>query len=147
MDMRGQKELINLIEREKRLTMGMPKFKAIIKVIPNQIIDDMVSSEEIEKIGMDVSMQFEADNGRFPEDVSKQNLGFDIRSKIDTDAFRYIEVKARAGLGAVSLTQNEWFKAQRFGEDYYLYIVLNAASKPQLHIVRNPAKHLTPNRK
>ncbi|MCZ7603142.1 MAG: helicase-related protein [Melioribacteraceae bacterium] len=144
---RAKKELINLIEREKRLTMGMPKFKAIIKVIPNQIIDDMVSSEEIEKIGMDVSMQFEADNGRFPEDVSKQNLGFDIRSKIDTDAFRYIEVKARAGLGAVSLTQNEWFKAQRFGEDYYLYIVLNAASKPQLHIVRNPAKHLTPEQK
>ncbi|RLJ01187.1 MAG: hypothetical protein DRP11_04935, partial [Candidatus Aenigmatarchaeota archaeon] len=51
---------------------------------------------------------------------------------------------ARAGVGKVALTQNEWFKALRFGEDYYLYVVYNAASTPELHIIRDPARNVTP---
>lgn len=140
----AKSRLAELIEREKRLTLSSPKFKAVIKVVPEKITDEMYSDEDIEKIGMQVAMQFESDNGRVPEDVSKENLGFDIRSKIDTDVFRYIEVKARAGYGGVVLTQNEWFKARRFGDDYYLYAVLNASNDPQLHIIRNPAMQLKP---
>jgi len=37
---------------------------------------------------------------------------------------------------------NEWFKARRFGDDYYLYVVLNAATDPRLYIIRNPAARL-----
>ncbi len=143
----AKSKLAELIEREKRLTMSSPKFKAIIKVVPEKIVGEMRSSEEIEKIGMEVVMKFESDDGRVPEDVSSENLGFDIRSKVDTDVFRYIEVKARAGLGGVVLTQNEWFKAKRFGDDYYLYAVLNAANNPELHIIRNPAEQLKPEQK
>ena len=56
---------------------------------------------------------------------------------------RYIEVKARAKTGAVALTQNEWFKAQRLNEDYYLYAIMNAAfSEPILYTVVNPAANL-----
>ena len=39
---------------------------------------------------------------------------------------------------------NEWFKARRFGDDYYLYVVLNAATDPQLYIIQNPAARLQP---
>ena len=55
---------------------------------------------------------------------------------------RYIEVKARATSGSIELTQNEWFKAQRFGDDYYLYVVFKSSSNPELHIIRNPAVNL-----
>jgi len=60
---------------------------------------------------------------------------------------RYIEAKARAQTGAIALTQNEWFKARRFKDDYYLYAVMNAATEPQLYIVQNPAENLEPEEK
>jgi len=52
--------------------------------------------------------------------------------------------KARAQQGAVALTQNEWFKAKRFTDDYYLYAVMNAANSPELVIIRNPVENLEP---
>jgi hypothetical protein len=44
----------------------------------------------------------------------------------------------------VSLTQNEWFKARRFKETYYLYAVMNAATGPELYAIQNPAETLEP---
>ena len=79
-------------------------------------------------------------------DVSKENLGFDIRSKNNTET-RYIEVKARRGEGEVALTPNEWFKAKRFKDQYWLYVVANAATKPTLYIINNPAENLKPQEK
>ncbi|MFQ5641944.1 MAG: DUF3883 domain-containing protein, partial [bacterium] len=98
---------------------------------------------EVERIGMQVVMKHEKKHGRTPEDVSEQNLGFDIRSKdAKTEQIRYIEVKARAKTGPVALTQNEWFKAKRFGDDYYLYAVMEASTEPQLYIIQNPAENV-----
>ena len=79
-------------------------------------------------------------------DVSKENLGFDIRSKNNAET-RYIEVKARKGEGEVALTPNEWFKAKRFKDQYWLYVVANAATKPTLYIINNPAENLKPQEK
>lgn len=104
----------------------------------------MQSDREIEQIGMDVAMRYERENERVPEDVSLQNLGFDIRSTDRDGIVRYIEVKARAGMRDVALTQNEWFKAKRFKGDYYLYVVLNSATKPELIVIQNPAERLNP---
>lgn len=138
------KELIEEIRREKYLTIGMPRLRGVIKVKPK--ISEMASDEEIEKIGMQIAMEYELSQGRSPEDVSEQNLGYDIRSKGKGET-RYIEVKARRDEGAVALTQNEWFKARRFKEEYWLYIVANAATNPTLYIVNNPAENLTPQEK
>ncbi len=44
----------------------------------------------------------------------------------------------------MALTQNEWFKAKRFTDDYYLYAVMNAANSPELVIIRSPVEHLEP---
>ena len=60
------------------------------------------------------------------------------------EVVRYIEVKGRAGVGDVALTPNEWIKAQRFGDQYWLYVVVNCKSHPELHLIRNPASKLTP---
>lgn len=117
----------------------MPKFVGVIKVVAG---DEIVSDEEIEKVGMEVAMAYERMNGRIPEDVSAENLGYDIRSKGRDGEVRYIEVKARATTGEVALTQNEWFKAKRFREQYWLYVVENAAINPTLYIIQNPAEKL-----
>ena len=93
-------------------------------------------------------MHYEREHGRIPEDVAAENLGFDVRSTDSAGGKRYIEVKARAGLGAVTLTQNEWFKAHQFKSDYFLYVVLNAAAiKPELYIIQNPAEQTQPEEK
>ncbi|MCS7135452.1 MAG: DUF3883 domain-containing protein, partial [Candidatus Aenigmarchaeota archaeon] len=141
-------ELKDQIEREQTLTMGMPNFVGIVRVKPAETVSDyMKSDEEIEKIGMEEAMKYERAHDRNPEDVSAENLGFDIRSTDENGRIRYIEVKARADVGSIVLTQNEWFKAQRFGDDYYLYVVFNCAKKPELCIIQNPAKNLNPEEK
>ena len=145
---RALDELKEQIEKEKSLTMSMPRFVGIIRVRPTDTVEKaMVSDPEIEQIGMEKAMEYEITNGRQPEDVSAENLGFDIRSMDKNKNVRYIEVKARSEKGAVALTQNEWFKAKRFKDDYYLYVVMNAATNPQLYIIQNPAENLEPNEK
>lgn len=137
------KDLKIQIQKEKSLTMTMPRFMGIIRVKPSEKINRAMQSDaEIEAIGMEIAMKYEIDNGRTPEDVSSQNLGFDIRSTDKDGTTRYIEVKARAESGDIALTQNEWFKAHRFKEDYYLYVVFNASKSPQLLIIQNPAENL-----
>jgi len=101
---------------------------------------------EIEKIGMRLSMEFEQSQGRNPEDVSAQNLGYDIRSKTPDGSFRYIEVKARAMEGEIVLTGNEWRKACELGNDYWIYIVVNTKA-PELYTLQNPAERLEPKKK
>ncbi|MGC8908741.1 MAG: helicase-related protein [Desulfomonilaceae bacterium] len=131
------------IDQEQTLTMESPRFVGVIRVVPKQSDSPgMRRDDEVEAVGMRVAMEYEAAHGRIPEDVSAQNIGFDIRSTDANAGVRYIEVKARAATGDIELTQNEWFKAKRFGDDYYLYVVFNASSKPELIAVRNPAVNL-----
>jgi SNF2 family DNA or RNA helicase len=142
----NETELESLIQKEQSLTMNMPSFFGIVKVNPSVTIqNEMHRDPAVEEAGMKSSMQYERDAGRIPEDVSKENLGFDVRSVDDNGDFRYIEVKSRAGVGSVALTTNEWFKAQHLGDDFYLYVVWNAVQDPNSKplIIRNPAKNLS----
>ena len=140
----ARRSLEKEIEQEQSLTISMPELLTIIKVIPEK--NEMVEDEEIELIGMEVAMEYERQQGRVPEDVSKENLGFDIRSK-GKGEIRYIEVKARSREGEVALTPNEWFKARRFKEQFWLYVVANATTNPTLYIINNPAENLKPQEK
>ena len=138
---RALKDLKDEIERELCLTISKPKLLGAVYIKPRVKIPEMIPSEEIERIGMKIAMEYERSQGRIPEDVSKENLGFDIRSR-GKDEVRYIEVKARANEGPVALTPNEWFKAKRFKEQYWLYVIFNAATSPVLKIINNPAENL-----
>ncbi len=42
------------------------------------------------------------------------------------------------------MTPNEWIKAQRFGKDYWLYVVVNCSTKPELNLIQDPASKLSP---
>lgn len=137
-------ELKIQIVKEKSLTMSMPRFKGIIRVLPQTTVDpDMRNDPEVELIGMKKAMEYERKQNRIPEDVSSENLGFDIRSQDpQTKTIRYIEVKARSKTAVVALTQNEWFKAKRFKDDYYLYAVMPTSNNPKLYIIQNPTENL-----
>jgi hypothetical protein len=120
-----------------------------VRVLPAPVAQDpdvagaMARDNEVEAIAKGVALNYERAQRREPEDVSAESLGFDIRSK-GPDGPRYIEVKGRAAMGSMALTRNEWIKAQRFGADYWLYIVVNCKSEPQLYVLQNPAAVLRP---
>ena len=127
------------IERETSLSITNPELLTVIRVIPGN--GGMARDEEVEQIGMEISMEYEKSQGREPKDISKENLGFDIKSKGNNEV-RYIEVKARAAGGIVELTINEWLKAKMLKDQYWLYIVENAKTHPVLRIINNPAYNL-----
>jgi hypothetical protein len=116
------------IRQAQHLTPRPPEVIGVAAVLPAPVAQDpelagaMARDDEVEAIAMRVALDYEQTQGREPEDVSAESQGFDIRSK-GPDGPRYIEVKGRAAVGSVALTRNEWIKAQRFGADYWLYIV------------------------
>ena len=81
------------------------------------------------------------------ESVETENRGFDLISRRphpeDAKTFievRFIEVKGRAGVGVIALSDNEYRTAGRLKSDYWLYAVFNCAGTPQLHAIQDPAR-------
>jgi len=101
--------------------------------------EDLEARKRVEEAAMEVAMAYERAQGRDPVDVSRENLGYDLRS-----GDRFIEVKGRAGSGSVALTPNEWIAASRLGERYWLYIVTHALTAPRLYLLQNPAAKVRP---
>ncbi|SCM57150.1 putative ATP-dependent helicase YqhH [Methanothermobacter wolfeii] len=137
-----KRELEREMEMEETLTASPPELLGMIHVDAPEI----PGREDIEMIGMKVAMEYERRNGRIPEDVSAENLGFDVRSTSESEV-RYIEVKARSGRDNIELTQNEWLKARRFRENYWLYVVYSASEDPELITIQDPYAKLDPVRR
>lgn len=133
-------DLRTQIEQEQTITMTKPCLMGWARVVPDaEVPDEMRCNPHVELTGMLVAMEYERQNGRFPEDVSVKNTGYDILSKGTDGETRYIEVKARAGRGRVSLTPNELKVARNLGSDYYLYAIYDASGpSPYPLIVRDP---------
>jgi len=150
-----KRNLERTIEAETHLLLSSPKVVGVFAVLPTTAPDELIESEEIERIGMELALAYERQAGRQPADVSLEKVGYDIRSLTPAlpspyqvegmgESVRYIEVKARASVGKIALTTNEWFTAQRLGEEYWLYIVVDAVTQPRLYLIQNPAAHLQP---
>lgn len=103
--------------------------------LPNE--DDPAVRKQVELAAMQAVTAYELSQGRSPEDVSADNVGFDILS-----SDRAIEVKGRAGVGAIIMTPNEWITAGRLGDEYYLYVVTHALGSPEINVIRNPAANI-----
>ena len=107
----------------------------------------MVRDDEIEAIAIKKAMEYEQARGWNPVSVEKENRGFDLISRkphaedpetaVDV---RFIEVKGRAGVGEIALTSNEYKTAERLKDDYWLYVVFNCATEPQVYPIQNPAR-------
>jgi Domain of unknown function (DUF3883) len=53
---------------------------------------------------------------------------------------RFIEVKGRAHVDEVALTINEYKTAERLKQDYWLYVVFNCATEPEVHVIQDPVR-------
>jgi len=100
-----------------------------------------------------VATAHEESAGAVVRDVSEPNFaraaglsdnpGFDLLSHHPLQGQRGIEVKGRAGIGDVELTENEWAKACNERDRYWLYVVFDCASpNPRLLKVRDPFRKL-----
>jgi hypothetical protein len=138
-------ELEQLTRRETSLLPSVPTVLAVARVVPQRAAEpELAPDPEVEEAGMRAAVEYELQQGRSPEDVSRQNLGYDIRSVAPDGQVRYIEVKAHRATGPVVLTANEWLMAQRLRQDYWLYVVDEALTRPTLYVIQDPASKLEP---
>jgi hypothetical protein len=104
---------------------------------------------EVEAIAMKIARAFEEAAGAVVKDVSKpqraraaglpDNPGFDLLAQRPGEGDRNIEVKGRARIGDVELTENEWAKACNARDRYWLYVVFDCGTPhPRLLRVRDP---------
>ena len=100
-------------------------------------------NSETEMTAMRVVMEHETAQGRQVSDVHQKNLGYDVTSlDVASGQLRLIEVKGlAAATGTILLTPNERRVAEDRRDCYWLYIVTNCASEPQLQEpIQDPAK-------
>ncbi|WP_216640952.1 helicase-related protein [Thermus scotoductus] len=97
---------------------------------------------ETEATAMRIVMEYERAQGRQVFDVSDRNLGYDITSlDLNSGELRLIEVKGLAGAtGTILLTPNERRVAEDRRDCYWLYIVTNCATQPELQRIKDPAR-------
>ncbi len=143
------KDRLAEIEQERHLSEKPPEILGVAVILPPpkevvQSVEGMENDPEVEAIAIAESKKHEISQGRKPVSVEEENCGWDLTSLLDGQTDRYIEVKGRASLGGVALTPNEWIKAQRFGKDYWLYVVVNCKTKPELYLIQDPASKLNP---
>lgn len=78
----------------------------------------------IEALAMEAVMVAEREAGHAPEDVSKENRGYDIESRGADGGLRFIEVKGRAaGARDIILTHNEVRASRNASEHWRLALV------------------------
>ena len=114
--------------------------------------DENLSAEakkHTERVAMELVIALEKAAGRTPEDVSAQNLGYDIESRAADGSRRCIEVKGRAHTGNIVLTPNEKLRLGQLGNEAWLCVVFHCAARPEIvATVQNPvaalASALTP---
>ncbi|MFI5353199.1 MAG: helicase-related protein [Candidatus Binatales bacterium] len=133
-------------------------------VVPSSDSEDRKRhDEEVEKIAVLIASEYERDKGWNPRDVStpplaraaglNDNPGFDILStrpafgatstKSTVLEERAIEVKGRAAVGDIELTENEWSRACNQRDGYWLYVVYDCGTPtPRLLRVRDPFRKL-----
>ena len=76
-------------------------------------------------------------------DCRHDQCGYDFA--IDAPVLVAIEVKGLSGqTGGISLTDKEWRIAQDMGDCYYLAVVRNVGSTPEVSLVQDPASLLDP---
>jgi superfamily II DNA or RNA helicase len=149
---RLQKRLADLAQQ--RLVSPMPPVvKGAALIVPLGLLRKLqgttgqtppmeaLDTEPSELLAMAAVMSAERGLGYEPRDVSKENLGYDIESKISgAGQLRFLEVKGRAaGAKTVTVTKNEILVALNKPDEYILAIVeLNGEIAATPKYVRRP---------
>ena len=142
----------NELEMERQCTIGEIFHLGRAWILPHPDrtspgIAPMVRDDEIERIAVTEAVRYEEARGWLVESVESENRGFDLISRKPHPqdaknfvAVRFIEVKGRAHVGEVALSDNEYKTARRLGGDYWLYVAYNCADTPKLHAIHDPAR-------
>ena len=136
------------LEQQRALTLQGVRRLASVLVLPHpdrEALDvgPLRPHPETEMTAMRVVMNHEEAQGRKVKDVHKENLGYDITSRdLKSGELRLIEIKGLANpTGSILLTPNERRVAEDRRDCYWLYIVTNCATDPELQEpIKDPAR-------
>ncbi|HIR18064.1 MAG TPA: DUF3883 domain-containing protein [Candidatus Caccocola faecigallinarum] len=144
------------LEDEKQILPKPPVIAGGALVVPRGLLNrlmgvpqpEMFSLEgrdAVERAAMNAVIAIERRKGFIPKDVSAENAGYDIESKIPDEkakggsTLRFIEVKGRkAGAGTVTVTANEILTALNKPDEYILAIVEVDGDKTAATYIRRP---------
>ena len=141
---RRRKEL----EQQRALSLQAVERIASVLVLPHPEreapeVRRLQPNPETEATAMRIVMEYERSQGRQVYDVHEKNLGYDVTSlDVNSGQLRLIEVKGLAGAtGTILLTPNERRVAEDRRDCYWLYVVTNCATEPQLQDpIKDPAR-------
>ncbi|MGA7577731.1 MAG: helicase-related protein [Desulfobaccales bacterium] len=115
----------------------LQRLRGEIDITPGQFAKE---TERVERLAMEAVLAAERNLGREPHDVSDQNLGYDVESRVSGGGrLLFIEVKGRvAGATTVTITKNEILTALNKPEEFILAIaeVEEDIAKPLVYIRR-----------
>ena len=146
-----KQEAITVLRREPELIRpGSIAFVAHALIVPSTDPDDEKELQaKTDEVAMALAWAYEESAGAIVQDVHTPALalaaglsehpGFDLLSTRPTDVRRSIEVKGRAGVGPVEVSDNEWGRACNLRDKYWLYVVFDCATpSPRLVRVQDP---------
>ena len=136
------------LERQRAVTLQGVERLASVLVLPHPEgasldVRRLRPHPETEMTAMRVAMEYEIAQGRQVDDVHEKNLGYDVTSlDLQSGELRLIEVKGLAGAtGSILLTPNERRVAEDRPDCYWLYVVTNCATAPELQKpIEDPAR-------
>ena len=136
------------LQQERALTLQAVERLTSVLVLPHPERESpevrrLRPNLQTEAIAMQVVIDHERSQGREVYDVHEQNLGYDVTSlDLRSGELRLIEVKGLAdATGTILLTPNERRVAEDRRDCYWLYVVTNCATAPQLQEpIKDPAR-------
>lgn len=146
--LRRRERRLKELEKERSVTLQSVERITSVLVLPHPEketpeVKRLKPDAETEKKAMEVVIEYEKARGCKVYDVHEKNLGYDITSlNLETGELRLIEVKGIGGEnGTILLTPNERRVAEDRRDCYWLYIVTNCDTKPQLQEpIKDPAR-------
>jgi hypothetical protein len=127
------------LERQRSLSLQAVERLTSVLVLPHPESDapevrNLRPNLETEAVAMRVVMEHERCLDRQVYDVSAKNLGYDVTSlDLTSGELRLIEVKGlAAATGTILLTPNERRVAEDRRDCYWLYVVTDCGTEPQL---------------
>lgn len=146
---------LNMLRREPELIAASNiEFLTHALVVPSADPENKKRQDKaIEEIAVKVAWSFEEAEGAIVKDVSNPARareaglldwpGFDLLSIRPNKEERDIEVKGRARVGDIEISENEWAKACNLRDQYWLYVVYDcASSNPRLIRIQDPFRRL-----
>lgn len=145
-----EQALLTLRREPELISAGKVTLLAHAIIVPTSDPEEMKRRDDrIEAIAMQVAIAFEEANGATVKDVHTPEFshtvglgdypGFDLFSRYPDGSERAIEVKGKAQVGDIIISDNEWAAACNLRQKYWLYVVYDCAtSSPNLLRVNDP---------